>query len=192
MARGGHRRLHDEDVGAGLLRDLGEALGALRDGRDDGGAPALLDLLDALVDQLFLDGLAVDRLDDLRRLFLAGGDDPVEHVVGVGVAREDALEVQDGEPAEAPHLDGQPRADHAVHGGGDDGQLVAVAAELPGDVDLVGVDRQGSRDERDVIEAVRHPGLAPASDPHPHASVSLSAAARFPAVIPKYRDRPLS
>src|SRR5712692_1365564 len=32
VSRGGNGRLHDEDVGAGLLGDLGEALGALRNG----------------------------------------------------------------------------------------------------------------------------------------------------------------
>src|SRR2546426_8859670 len=168
VARGGDRGLHDEDVGAGFLRDLAEALGALRDRRDDGGTAALLDLAGALVDQLFLDGLAVDRLDDLGGFFLAGGDGPVEHVVGVGVAREDALEVQDGEAAVATHLDGELGADDAVPGGRDDGQGVAMAAELPGDVDFVGVDGQAARDERDIVEAVRSPGLAPPADPHPH------------------------
>src|SRR5882724_12198476 len=168
VARRGHGRLHDEDVGAGLLRDLAEARGALRDRGDDGGAAALLDRADALVDQLFLDGLAVDRLDDLGRFFLAGRDDPVEHVVGIGVAREDAFEIQDGEAAVATHLDGQLGAHDAVHGGRDDGQGVAMAAELPGDVDFVGVDGQAARNERDIVEAVRSPGLAPPADPHPH------------------------
>src|SRR6266850_2113608 len=85
VARRGHGRLHDEDVGAGFLRDLGEALGALRDRGHDGGTAALLDLADALVDQLFLDRLAVDRLDDLGGLFLAGRHDALEHVVGIRV-----------------------------------------------------------------------------------------------------------
>src|SRR2546426_865141 len=189
VARGGDRGLHDEDVGAGFLRDLAEALGALRDRRDDGGAAALLDLADALVDQLFLDGLAVDRLDDLGGFFLAGGDDPVEHVVGVGVAREDALEVQDGEAAVATHLDGELGADDAVHGGRDDGQGVAMATELPGDVDFVGVDGQAARDERDIVEAVRSPGLAPPADPHPHV-VPPGWPAIPPGPIPKYRGCP--
>src|SRR5439155_1351073 len=48
--------LDDEYIGARLLGDLGEALGALGDRRDDGGPPALLDRADPLVDQLFLDG----------------------------------------------------------------------------------------------------------------------------------------
>jgi len=30
-----------------------------------------------------------------------------EHVVGIGVAREDAFEIQDGEAAVATHLDGE-------------------------------------------------------------------------------------
>ena len=87
--------------------DLGEALGALRDGGDDAGPPPFLISLDPLVDQLFLDRLAVDRLDDLGRLFLAGGDDAIEALVRVVVAGEDALEVEDREAAEPAHLDGE-------------------------------------------------------------------------------------
>src|SRR5216110_2509712 len=57
------------------------------------GPPPFL-ISDALVDQLFLDRLAVDRLDDLGRFFLAGRHDALEHVVGIRVAGEDALEVE--------------------------------------------------------------------------------------------------
>src|SRR5207253_3312333 len=154
--------------GAGLLGDLTEPLGALRDRGDRDRPPALLDLGDPLVDQLFLDRLAVDRLDDLRRLFLAGGHDAVEELVGVRVAGEDALEVEDGEAAQAPHLDGEPRPDDAVHRGGDDRDLEAPPGQFPGDVDLVRVDRQRSGNEGDVIEPVRGPGLASTPDPHAH------------------------
>src|SRR5262249_34005113 len=144
---------------------------------------AFLDLADALVDEVFLDRLAVDRLDDLGGLFLAGRHDALEDVLGVGVAGEHALEVQDGQAAQAAHLDRQARTHHAVHGPGDDRQLVAVATEIPGDVDLVGIDRQGTRHQRDVIEAICRPGLAPASDPHPHAR-SPFWLAPFPARSP--------
>ena len=167
VAGRGHRGLDDEEVRARLLGDLGEALGPLRDGGDDHGPAALLDLRHALVDQLFLDGLAVDALDDLGRLFEAGRGDPVEHLVRILVAREDALEVEHGEAAEPAHLDGQLRADHAVHGRGHDGDLEAAGAELPRDVDFVGIDGERSGDQRDVVKAIRRPGLAPA--PHPHA-----------------------
>src|SRR5262245_13161067 len=130
VPRGGDGRLDDEDIGAGLLRDLSEAFGALRDRRDDGGPAALLDLADALVDERFFDGLAVDRLDDLGRFFLAGGDDPVQNLLGVRVAREDAFEIEDREAAEASHLNRELGSDDAVHGGGNDRNAVVVAAEL--------------------------------------------------------------
>src|SRR4029450_6275285 len=50
----------------------------------------------------------------------------------------------------------------------DAGHLVAVCVAVRGDVDLAGIDGQGTGDERDVVEAVGHPRLAPATDPHPH------------------------
>ncbi len=120
------------------------------------------------MDQLFLDGLAVDALDDLGGFLEARGGDALQHRVGVVVAGEDALEVQHREPAHPSHLDGERRADHAVHRRRDDGDREAVTAELPGDVDLAGVDGQGAGNQRDVIEAVRRPRLPPPPDPHPH------------------------
>src|SRR5207244_12452737 len=50
--------------------------------------------------------------------------------------------------------------------------LETVTAKLPGDVDFVRVDGYGPGNERDVIEPVRDPGLAPSPDPHPHLSPS--------------------
>src|SRR6185436_12302071 len=169
VARRGHRGLHDEEVRARLFGDLGEALGALRDRRDHHRSPALLDLGDALVDQLFLDRLAVDALNDLRRLLEAGGGDAIEHGVRIFIAGEDPLEVDDREPPEPPHLDGEGGTHDAIHGGGDDGDVESAAAELPRDVHFVGIDGQRSRDESDIVETVRRPGLAPAPDPHAHA-----------------------
>src|SRR5207247_4340276 len=55
-----------------------------------------------------------------------------------------------------------------------------MAAELPGDVDFVRVDRHGARNERDVIEPVRDPRLPPAPDPHPHRLSSPSASRQVP------------
>src|SRR5947208_1391045 len=168
VAGGRDGRLDHEDVGAGLLGDLREALGALRDGGHDRWPPALLDRADVLVDQLFLDRLAVNRLDDLGSLFLARRDDTVEDVVGVRVAGEDPFEVQHREAAEPAHLGGEPGPDDAVHRRGDDRQLEPVAAELPGNVDLVRIDRHGPGNERDVVAPVCDPRLAASPDPHPH------------------------
>jgi len=54
---------------------------------------------------------------------------------------------EDGEAAQASHLDGEPRPDDAVHRGGDDRDLEAPPGQFPGDVDLVRVDRQRSGNE---------------------------------------------
>jgi hypothetical protein len=169
VPRGGDRRLDDEEVGAGLLGQLREPEGPLRDGRDDDRRAPLLDLTDAPVDELLLDGLAVDRLDDPRGFLGRGRDDLLDHLVGGLVARLDALQVEDGQPAEAAHLRREACVGDAVHRRRDDRELDASAAKLPGDVDLVRVDRDGARDQRDVVEAIRDPSLAPAAYPHAHA-----------------------
>ena len=67
-------------------------------GRDDDAL--VLDLADALGDQLGLDRLAVDLLHLARGGVLGQVRDALELLVGVLVAREDALEVEDREAAE--------------------------------------------------------------------------------------------
>src|SRR5882672_6668580 len=184
VPRGGHGGLHDEEVGARFLGDLGEALGALRDRGDQDWTATLLDVADPLVDQLFLDGLAIDALDDLGRFFQAGRGDAVQDRVGVLVAGEDAFQVEDREAPHPAHLDRERGAHHPVHGRRDDGDGEAVAAELPGDVDLAGVDGHGAGNQRDIIEAVRRPGLPAPPDPHAHTPRLLASPGLGPGPLP--------
>src|SRR5262249_57418947 len=65
-------------------------------------------------------------------------------------------------------LDGEARVPHPVHRGRHDRQLDPPAAQLPGDVHLVRVERDRPRDQGDVVEAIRDPGLPPPADPHAH------------------------
>src|SRR5262249_28741961 len=105
----------------------------------------------------------------LGGLFLASRDDPVEDRFRVGVAGEDAFEVEDGQSAEPAHLDGQPGPDDSIHGGGDDREIEPTTTELPRDVDFIRIDRDGSGDHRDVVDPAGNPGFAPPPHPHPHA-----------------------
>jgi len=146
--------LDHEHVQPGLERDLVVAQDALRRQRRGDDDLLLLDLADALGDQLGLDRLAVDVLHLARRLVLRERGDPFELLVGVLVAGEDPLEVEDGEPAESADDAGGPRRDDAVHRGGHHRQLELVRAELPRDVDVVWVARAPGGHDRDVVEAV--------------------------------------
>ena len=100
MLAGDDRALDHEHVQARLERDLVvlRTRCGVSDAADDD--PLLLDLLDPLGDQLGLDRLAVDLLHLARGELLRQRGDPLELLVGVLVAGEDALEVQHGEPAE--------------------------------------------------------------------------------------------
>ena len=72
------------------------------------------------------------------------------------------------------HLDGELGSDDAIHGGGDDRSVETAAAELPGDVDLRGIDGEGARDESDIVEPVCRSRFPSAPDPHAHRSTSCS------------------
>ena len=84
-----------------------------RRARRDAG---LLDLADALADQLGLDRLGVDLLHPRRGLVGVELGDLLEQRLGVLVAGPQALEVEHADAAEPADLDGGGRADDAVHG----------------------------------------------------------------------------
>ena len=69
------RALDDEDVEAAGKRGLEVALAVLRGERGRGKHATVLDLPDALRDELGLDGLLVDLLHLEGRLFLVEGSD---------------------------------------------------------------------------------------------------------------------
>src|SRR5439155_474740 len=68
------------------------------------------------------------------------------------------VEVDDGHPAQAAHLNGETDVDDAVHGGRQDGDGEAQGAQLEGAVDLLWVDRDPPRHQRHLVEAVRPTG----------------------------------
>ena len=68
------------------------------------------------------------------------------------------------------------RRDDAVHRRGEHRQLELVGAELPGDVDVVGVARAPRGHDRDVVEAVCPTGLLAASDLYLHRCILAVAA----------------
>jgi hypothetical protein len=108
-------------------------------------------------------------MDWMMRVASGGrGDDLRDHLVRVLVPGLDALEVEHGEAPQPSHLDGEAGIGHAVHCRRDDGKLDAPAAELPRHVDLVRIDRDGARNQGDVVEPIRDPSLPSAPDPHAH------------------------
>ena len=158
------RALDDEHVEPGLQRQLVVLAHALRGQRRGGDHAHLLDLADALGDELGLDRRAVDLLHLARRDLLGELRDALELVVGVLVTGPDPLEVEHGQATQVADDARGVRRHNAVHGGGHERQLEAIVAELPGDVDVVGVARATRRDDGDVVESVGSAGLLPAAD----------------------------
>ena len=165
--------MHDENIDAGFLRDLSATLGFLRDGADRGDDARVFDFLDALGDEFFFDRLLVNFLQQGGDFVFVLGQHFGQHGIGIVITHLHALEIEHGESAELTHGDGEARIDHAVHRAGQDGQseferTAVRLGNLPGDVDLVGVDGYCSRHERDFVKTIRDPCLAIASDPHAH------------------------
>ena len=139
MLAGDDRALDDQHVQARLQRELVVLQHPLRRQRGRHHDFLLLDFPDPLRDQLRLDRLAVDLLHLARGQLLGQAGDPLELLVGVLVAGEDALEVQHRQAAQAADDGGRLGRDDAVHRRGQHRQLELVGAELPGDVDVIGV-----------------------------------------------------
>ena len=141
VLRGHDGALDHENVEACLQRGLVVLAHPLWRERRGGDHALLLDLPDALPDQVLLDRLRVDALH------LRGGEllgllrDALELGVRVLVAGPDALEVQDAEATQlADDPSGVGRHD-AVHGRGEQGQLEPVRADHRRDVDVVRIAR---------------------------------------------------
>src|SRR3954454_19225346 len=164
VLRRDHGALDHEDVETGLERGLVVLRHALRCERGGTYDALLLDLADALRDELLLDRSLVDALHLERRLLLREVRHALELVTPFLVSTQHALEVQDSQSAEladdARHL----RGDDAVHRRRQQRQLEAVRTEGPRDVDVVGVPSTTGRDYRDVVEAVCATALLATTD----------------------------
>ena len=168
---GDHGALHDQDVQPRVQRQLVPALDLLRGQRRGGDDAVRLDLLDALRDQLLLDGLLVDLLHLPGGLLALEAGDALQLGVRVLIAGPDALEVQHGEPAEAPDDARGLRRDDTVHRGGEQRELEAVGAERPRDVDVVRVARPPRRDDGYVVESISAARLLASADLDLHGGI---------------------
>ena len=115
-------------------------------------------------DQLFLDRLVVELLHPARRLLGVERRDLVEHGVGVLVPGPEPFEVQARHAAELADLDRDLGRHHAVHRRADQREVEVERVDVPGDVDVLGISRAPTRDDRDVVEAVGLPTRLPDAD----------------------------
>ena len=106
-------------------------------------------------------------------LAFVGLDDFLQDFLRIFVAGLDAFEIEHGETAQFSHLDRELHIDHSIHRAGEDRdfefeRLRILARQAPGDVHFVGVDRDATRDERDLVEAIGHARFAIPANPHSH------------------------
>src|ERR1019366_7647036 len=168
--------LDHKDVEARIERDLVVLANFLRRQRGGSHDALLLDLANPLRDQLGLDRLAVDVLHLACRDVAREGRDPLELPVGVLVAAEDALEVEDRQAAELADHAGCFGRDDAVERGAQQRQLEPVGPERPGDVNVVGIPRAAGRNDCDLVEAVCPTSLLAATDLYFHFGIVNRAA----------------
>ena len=87
-----------------------------------------------------------------------------------------AVEVEDRDAAELAHRDGEVDVDYSIHGRAPHGNVEAEAiAHRKRDVDLVGIKRHATRDQRDLVETV----CASCATPDPDLEARLLPGHRF-------------
>ena len=155
---GHHCPLDDQDVETGLDRHGGVLSDTLRCETGRGGDPTGLHLLDALTDQVRLDGLEVDLLHPPRGLLGRKRSDFLERGCRILVPGPQPLKVEHPETAKFPDCHRGLRTHRRIHGRGQHRDDELVSVDLPGDVDIVGVAGAPARDDGDVVEP---PGAAP-------------------------------
>ena len=173
MADGRDGALHDENIRAGFLRDPAELLSLLRDRADGRDRAAVFDLLHARRDQIFLDRFLVNLLEERGDFRFIRFNDLLQNFLWMFVARLHPFQVEDREPAELAHRDGELHVDDAVHGAGQDRDLQLDRVGIPPRdpkrrVDFVRIDRHAAGDESDLIEPISHARFAIAANPHSH------------------------
>ena len=138
-----HLALDQEEVGAVLGAERPEAPRA-PGSRATAALTGRVDFRRAERDQVLTDRLPVRLGEDRLDVAVGCRRDPLEHAVRVVVARLDALEVEDGEPAEPGERAGQSRVDDGIHRRGQDRDRELDAAERLGELDVGGLDRVGA------------------------------------------------
>ena len=97
----------------------------------------------------------------------------MQNFLRILVAGLHAFEIEDGEAAELAHRDGEPHIDHAIHRAGQNRdfefeRLRVSPRQAPGDVDFVRINRDPTRDERDLVETIGHARFSISANPHSH------------------------
>ena len=113
-----------------------------------------MDRVESGRDEVLADRLLIDLREERLDVRVRGRGDALEDAVRIVVAGLHALEVQDRQAAEPGQLPRQPRVDHGVHRGREDGDPELDAAEHLREVDVGRFDRAGAGRERHVLEAV--------------------------------------
>ena len=169
MANSGDRGLDNKDVRAGFLRDGPEPFGALRDGTDGTKDSGGLDLFHSLGDQRFFDiFLAINLLCQVRRFFLRGTGDLVENFRRILVPRLDSFKIENRDPAQLAHRDGELHIHHAIHGTGQNWHFDLMLSNLERGIDFVGINRQIAWHQRNVVKPISDSCFPVSSNPHAH------------------------
>src|SRR5205085_2833730 len=118
---GGNRALDDENVRASFLRDSAKFRSALRNGTYRGYNAGVLNLTHTRSNQILLDRFLVNPLQQGSNFRFIRFNNLLQDFLRVLIARLYSFKIQNGQPAELIHCDGEAHIDHAVHGAGENG-----------------------------------------------------------------------
>ena len=160
-------RLDEEQIDARFHGGGGGGLRRMRRGGHGGDSAAVLDLANSARDQVGADGrVGVETLDESDHALGRRIGDGSQDSLGVVVARLNAVEVENRQTARLAHLERERGVDRAIERGGQNRNLKTMPAQLPGDIDIAGVDDERSRHQRDLIEPIgaTRPLVSPDND----------------------------
>src|SRR5881398_2403929 len=137
---------------------------------------ATLDLPHPRPDQFPLHRFLINFLQEGSYFVLVRLDDFLEHFRGIFVARLDAFKIEHRQTAELAHFHGKTHVHHSIHGAGQDRNFQVqgrgLAPRQPkGSIDLVRIDRDAARDQRDLVETISHAGFSVTANPHSHIKI---------------------
>src|SRR5438874_5847050 len=167
------RALHDEDIGSRFLGDGTEFRRALWNRTHRRDRAAILDLPHPRPDQFRLHRFLINFLQKSSDFVLLRLHDFLEYFRLILVSRLDAFKIEHRQTAELAHRHGKTHVHHSIHGAGQDRNFQFQGRGLTprqpkGSIDLVRIDRDAARHERDLVETVSHARFSVTTNPHSH------------------------
>jgi len=111
-------------------------------------------LLDPLANKLLFDRLVVHLLHQGSNLIVRSFCNALQHFIGVAISSLDALKIQNREATMRMELRGKTNINNGIHRRGQHRNIEGIFAQFEGYIHLVWVNRDITRDQRDIVKSI--------------------------------------